>query len=50
MCPYGYLRRTPGLGGYDAWPRVSRQAPNNVRVMVNGFMNSQEYRLRFGRP
>jgi hypothetical protein len=47
---YGYLRRTPEQSGYDAWLRVIRQDPNNVRVMVNGFLNSREYALRFGRP
>jgi hypothetical protein len=47
---YGYLRRTPEESGYQAWLRVINQDPNNVRVMVNGFMNSTEYRLRFGRP
>ncbi|HLL72411.1 MAG TPA: Calx-beta domain-containing protein [Pyrinomonadaceae bacterium] len=45
---YGYLRRTPETGGYNDWLRVINQDPNNVRVMVNGFMNSPEYRLRFG--
>ncbi len=47
---YGYLRRTPEDEGYRAWLRVISQDPNNIRLMVNGFMNSQEYRLRFGRP
>jgi hypothetical protein len=45
---YGYLRRTPEEGGYNDWLRVINQDPKNVRVMVNGFMNSVEYRLRFG--
>ncbi|HYP01752.1 MAG TPA: Calx-beta domain-containing protein [Pyrinomonadaceae bacterium] len=45
---YGYLRRTPETGGYNDWLRVINQDPQNVRVMVNGFMNSPEYRLRFG--
>jgi hypothetical protein len=45
---YGYLRRTPEEDGYQAWLRVINQDPNNVRLMVNGFMNSTEYRLRFG--
>jgi len=45
---YGYLRRTPEEDGYQAWLRVINQDPNNVRVMVNGFMNSPEYKLRFG--
>jgi len=46
---YGYLRRKPEADGYQAWLRVLNQDPNNVRIMVNGFMNSTEYRLRFGR-
>ncbi len=47
---YGYLRRTPEEDGYQAWLRVINQDPNNVRLMVNGFLNSTEYRLRFGQP
>jgi dipeptidyl aminopeptidase/acylaminoacyl peptidase len=47
---YGYLRRTPEEEGYRAWLKVINQDPQNVRVMVNGFMNSTEYRLRFGQP
>jgi hypothetical protein len=47
---YGYLRRTPEASGYQAWLKVINEDPNNVRIMVNGFMNSTEYRLRFGRP
>ena len=47
---YGYLRRTPEPSGYEAWLRVIRQDPGNVRVMIDGFMNSTEYRLRFGLP
>jgi hypothetical protein len=47
---YGYLRRTPEESGYQAWLRVINQDPNNIRIMVNGFLNSTEYRIRFGRP
>ena len=47
---YGYLRRTPEDSGYQAWLRVINQDPNNVRIMIDGFMNSTEYRLRFGQP
>ncbi|HZG51592.1 MAG TPA: carboxypeptidase regulatory-like domain-containing protein, partial [Pyrinomonadaceae bacterium] len=47
---YGYLRRTPEADGYQSWLKVINQDPNNVRLMVNGFMNSDEYRLRFGNP
>jgi hypothetical protein len=45
---YGYLRRTPENDGYQAWLKVIDQDPQNVRVMINGFMNSSEYRARFG--
>ena len=47
---YGYLRRTPEETGYQDWLGVINQNPQNVRVMINGFMNSTEYRLRFGQP
>jgi hypothetical protein len=45
---YGYLRRTPEADGYEAWLQVITRG-DGYRVMVNGFMNSTEYRLRFGR-
>jgi hypothetical protein len=45
---YGYLRRTPEQSGYEAWLQVINRG-DGYRVMVNGFMNSLEYRLRFGR-
>jgi glucose/arabinose dehydrogenase len=47
---YGYLRRTPEEAGYQDWLEVINRDPQNVRVMIDGFMNSTEYRLRFGRP
>jgi hypothetical protein len=47
---FGYLRRTPEESGYQAWLRVINEDPNNVRIMINGFLNSTEYRLRFGQP
>jgi sugar lactone lactonase YvrE len=45
---YGYLRRTPETDGYEAWLAVITRG-DGYRVMVNGFMNSTEYRLRFGK-
>ena len=45
---YGYLRRKPEDAGYQAWLRVLQAG--DIRTMVNGFMNSNEYRLRFGQP
>jgi hypothetical protein len=45
---YGYLRRTPETTGYTAWLNYLNSNPGDFRTMVNGFMNSVEYRLRFG--
>jgi hypothetical protein len=45
---YGYLRRKPEPDGFQAWLRVLQSG--DVRTMVNGFMNSVEYKLRFGQP
>ena len=47
---YGYLRRTPEAAGYIAWLNYLNANPTDFRTMVNGFMNSNEYRLRFGPP
>jgi hypothetical protein len=47
---YGYLRRTPDVPGFNAWVNYLTQHPGDFRTMVNGFVNSQEYRLRFGQP
>ena len=44
---FGYLRRDPETEGYSAWLRVIDRG-DSYRVMVDGFMNSTEYRLRFG--
>jgi pimeloyl-ACP methyl ester carboxylesterase len=46
---FGYLRRDPEAGGYNAWLQTINANPADFRAMVNGFMNSTEYRLRFGR-
>jgi len=45
---YAYLRRTPETAGYNAWLTYLNGHPTDSRTMVNGFMNSVEYRLRFG--
>ncbi len=45
---YGYLRRTPDSGGFNAWVNYLKTHPGDYRTMVHGFMNSFEYRLRFG--
>lgn len=45
---YGYLRRIPDTGGYNGWLNYMNAHPNDFRTMVNGFLNSDEYRKRFG--
>jgi len=47
---YGYLRRSAEESGYQAWLNHLNTNPGDFRTMVNGFMNSEEYRLRFGQP
>ena len=43
---FGYLRRDPDILYLD-WIKVLKQT-GDYRVMINGFMNSREYRQRFG--
>jgi YVTN family beta-propeller protein len=45
---FGYLRRAPETAGFNAWLDYLNTHPTDSRTMVNGFMNSAEYRLRFG--
>jgi glucose/arabinose dehydrogenase len=45
---FGYLRRDPDTQGYNDWLRTINANPADFRSMVNGFMNSVEYALRFG--
>ncbi|HLL75284.1 MAG TPA: DUF4214 domain-containing protein [Pyrinomonadaceae bacterium] len=46
---FGYLRRDPEPTGYQAWLDYLGRNPGDYRTMVNGFANSAEYVLRFGR-
>jgi uncharacterized repeat protein (TIGR01451 family) len=43
---FGFLRRNPDAA-YQEWIRIFNQS-NDDRVIINGFINSQEYRFRFG--
>ncbi|MCA1615716.1 MAG: PQQ-dependent sugar dehydrogenase [Acidobacteria bacterium] len=45
---FGYLRRDPEQPGYQNWLNYLNANPTDFRTMVGGFVNSQEYRLRFG--
>jgi hypothetical protein len=46
---FGYLRRDPDTDGFNAWLNYLNAHPDDFRTMAGGFMNSVEYRLRFGR-
>jgi uncharacterized protein (TIGR03118 family) len=45
---FGYLRRNPDTAGFNAWINYLTANPGDFRTMVNGFVNSVEYRQRFG--
>ena len=47
---YGYLRRDPEAAGFNAWLNYLNAHPGDWRTMVRGFVNSVEYRKRFGNP
>ena len=44
---FGYLRRDPDILYLD-WIKTMDQNGGDYRVMINGFVNSLEYRQRFG--
>ena len=45
---FGYLRRTPEQPGYTNWLTYLNANPTDFYTMVNGFLYSGEYALRFG--
>ena len=47
---YGYLRRMPEDVGYNMWLNYLNAHPGDYREMVRGFLDSVEYRQRFGTP
>lgn len=44
---FGYLRRDPDIL-YLQWIQTLNQNGGDYRTMINGFLNSLEYRRRFG--
>jgi hypothetical protein len=44
---FGYLRRDPDIN-YLEWIKTMEQMNGDYRTMINGFVNSAEYRQRFG--
>jgi hypothetical protein len=47
---FGYLRRDAEPAGLNAWLTYLNANPTDYRTMVRGFINSVEYRKRFGDP
>jgi predicted Zn-dependent protease len=47
---FGYLKRDPEPEGFNAWLAYLNSHANDFRTMVHGFVNSVEYRTRFGQP
>jgi len=45
---FGYLRRDPDIL-YLEWIKIMNQNGGDYRGMISGFMNSNEYRQRFGK-
>ena len=44
---FGYLRRTPDLGGFRFWLNILDSDPTNENGMVCAFITSKEYQQRF---
>jgi hypothetical protein len=44
---FGYLRRSAD-GSYVNWIQTMNTNGGDYRLMINGFLNSAEYRQRFG--
>ena len=44
---FGYLRRDPDILYLD-WIKIMNENGGDYRGMIDGFMNSLEYRQRFG--
>ena len=47
---FGYLRRDPDDGGYNAWLTYLNNNPSDYATMIFGFLYSPEYESRFGQP
>jgi Tol biopolymer transport system component len=47
---FGYLKRDPDPDGFADWLDYLNANPTDYRTMVHGFVVSNEYRARFGKP
>ena len=49
-CYLGVLGREPELGGYQFWFNQMRALGKQQLDVINGFLSSPEYQIRFGNP
>lgn len=47
LCYFNYLKRDPDPQGHDYWLQTLKENSNNRSAVINGFIASGEYRLRF---
>ncbi|HEY0322681.1 MAG TPA: DUF4214 domain-containing protein, partial [Pyrinomonadaceae bacterium] len=47
MLYYGFLRRDAEAGGFAFWMQKLNDSNHDFRLLVGGFINSDEYRFRF---
>jgi hypothetical protein len=50
LCYTSFLQRTPEQEGWDGWTNYLDAHPGEYDTIVGGFINSIEYRGRFGTP
>ena len=50
LCYTSFLQRNPDAGGWDAWTNYIDANPGQYDTLVGGFIDSIEYRSRFGPP
>ena len=49
-CYFDYLKRDPDPEGFNYWLQTLETQSNGETAVIKGFINSGEYRARFGRP
>jgi hypothetical protein len=50
LCYTSFLGRGPDQGGWDGWTNYIDNHPGDYNTLVGGFIDSTEYRSRFGTP
>src|SRR5258708_6973690 len=49
-CYFDYLERDPDSEGYSFWLKTLENPSGGETAVIKGFINSGEYRARFGQP